>query len=187
MQPGEFATLSDTAIEEALEALRRRIADARRHINDLTRTIEVSRAEERLLEQLLALRRGPNSSDRQRVLAQVGALHDGAPTRVRPERSAPSISPPDAEKPLVQAVYAELAAAGRPLHISDLMRVLRDQGIEIPGAGAQANLITYLRRDTRLVRPSRGMYALAGWGLEDMQVVTPRMRKKRMRVTGSKQ
>jgi hypothetical protein len=53
--------------------------------------------------------------------------------------------------------------AHRPLHISELMRLLADQGVSLPGGGAQANFITYLRRDERFVRPARGMYALAEW------------------------
>ena len=40
------------------------------------------------------------------------------------------------------------------------MRLLALRKVAIPGAGTQANLITYLRRDQRFVRPSRGMYAL---------------------------
>jgi hypothetical protein len=86
----------------------------------------------------------------------------------------------------VEVVVRELAAAGRPVHISDLIRRLREQRVQIPGAGTQANLITHLRRDQRVVRPSRGMYALAAWGLENMPVTTSRKRRrKRVRSTAA--
>jgi hypothetical protein len=81
--------------------------------------------------------------------------------------------------PAVEAVARELASAGRPVHISDLMRLLREAQVQIPGAGTQANLITHLRRDPRLVRPSRGMYGLAAWGLENMPMVAGRKRRRR--------
>jgi hypothetical protein len=94
------------------------------------------------------------------------------------------VRPKDGEsetsKQLLDIIIGELSAAGRPLHISDLMRLLRDRNIAIPGAGNQANLITYLRRDGRLVRPSRGMYALSAWGLENMPVHASKKRRIRM-------
>jgi hypothetical protein len=64
------------------------------------------------------------------------------------------------------------------------MRLLREAEVQIPGAGTQANLITHLRRDPRFVRPSRGMYGLSEWGLENMPTPTRRKRRrKRVRVT----
>jgi hypothetical protein len=119
------------------------------------------------LERLLALRQG------QPVAAQPGLI----------ERRAVA----DAnDRPAVQAVIDELTAAGRPVHISELMRLLRAKEVAIPGSGTQANLITHLRRDARFVRPSRGMYGLAAWGLEGMTASRRRRRRKRVRVTAAK-
>jgi hypothetical protein len=66
-----------------------------------------------------------------------------------------------------------------------LVRLLCQRGIPIPGAGTQANLITHLRRDPRLVRPSRGMYGLSVWGLENMPTGLRQRRKKRLRATAT--
>jgi hypothetical protein len=82
---------------------------------------------------------------------------------------------------LLQAVIDELSSSGRPMHISDLMRLLALGKVVIPGAGTQANLITYLRRDPRFVRASRGMYALAEWGIDAMPPTRRRKRRKRGR------
>jgi len=85
--------------------------------------------------------------------------------------------------PLVDAVVAALRDARRPLHISELMQILATQNVEIPGSGMQANVISYLRRDGRIVRPRRGLYGLADWALErDEMVHQPVARKKRVRV-----
>jgi len=84
------------------------------------------------------------------------------------------------------AVIDELVVTGRPIHLSELMRLLDVRNIAIPGAGTQANLIAHLRRDPRLVRPSRGMYGLAAWGLENMAPTQRTVRKKRFRVTAHK-
>src|SRR5205085_2174135 len=48
--------------------------------------------------------------------------------------------------PAVGASIEELDRSGRPLHISELMRLLSDRGVEIPGSGQQANLIAHLTR-----------------------------------------
>ena len=82
---------------------------------------------------------------------------------------------------LTDVVVEELRSSGRPLHISDLMRLLTLRQLRIPGAGAQANLITYLRRDPRIVRAARGMYALAEWGIEAMPATRRHKRRRRAR------
>lgn len=154
--------LPDDVILRALEAARTRAASAEKQRSDLDREIAAAREEQRLLEDLLALRQNgsrpgavPDAADSDRVMA--------------PSRSA--------GESLLQAVVHELQAAGRPVHISELMRLLKARNAYIPGSGAQANLITYLRRDDRVVRPSRGMYALAASGLKNMDV--PRRKHRR--------
>lgn len=161
----EAGGISTEGIVRALDAIRVRIEHAERERGRLDRLISQAREEQRLLERLLALRKGepvePQVSSRPPV---------SAGTDDQPHRAA------------VQAVVTELAGAGRPVHISELMRLLRERNVVIPGAGTQANLITHLRRDDRLVRPSRGMYALAAWGLENMPAGAGKKRRKRVRV-----
>jgi hypothetical protein len=60
-----------------------------------------------------------------------------------------------------------LERAERPLHISELMRLLEEREVELPGAGQQANVIAHLTRSPDIVRPSRGMYALSSWGIKE--------------------
>lgn len=71
---------------------------------------------------------------------------------------------------------ALLDEAGEPLHISQLRDQLIARGIPLPGKGDEANIIVRLRREeSRFTRTSRGMYALAAWGLP---AVVPTKRKK---------
>jgi hypothetical protein len=157
--------MSDRAIEDALAAVRDRIAQAERDRADLDRRIAADQEEEKLLARLLALRRGEPAQ----------ALGAGPAPATRPR---PAESEADGGNAAVRAVFEEISAAGRPVHISELMRLLGERKVSIPGAGTQANLITHLRRDRRLVRPSRGMYGLAEWGLEAMPAGRRKRRKR---------
>lgn len=170
----DLNVMSEEAIEKALELTRVRRGRAERERADLERVIAATREEEQLLLRLLALRRTGSAS-------VAGPSTEG--TR---QLESASASFSETKHPAVQAVIEELSTAGRPLHISELMRLLRDRNVSIPGSGAQANLITHLRRDDRLVRPSRGMYGLAAWGLQAMPASRrARRKKKRMRTTVS--
>ena len=158
--------ISVEALEQELAALRRRLSNAEAQRAAAEQEIRKIRGKRRYFAQLLALRQGnrePNTS--LRVPADFA------------EKSS-NDSPLDG---VLRAVHAELLKAGRPLHISDLMRLLTDQGTRIPGAGSQANLISCIRRDERIVRPSRGMYGLASWGLSEM-ARKPSGRRKRHRL-----
>jgi hypothetical protein len=162
--------MSEEAISKALEAVRASIVGAEQERAKLDRTISAAREEERLLARLLALRRGGAVS-----------ADDGTITKDQPKRRPSAARAGDVKKPAVESVIEELTAAGRPLHISELMRLLHDRKVPIPGSGTQANLITHLRRDERLIRPSRGMYGLATWGLQAMPA-TQRTRSRRKRI-----
>jgi hypothetical protein len=169
----ELGFMSEEAINRALEIARARIARVERERAELARDIAATREEEHLLTRLLALRRGAATGE--------------APER-EPDHGFVGVSASETKYPAVVAVLDELKGAGRPLHISELMRLLRERKIEIPGSGTQANLITHLRRDERLMRPSRGMYALATWGLADMapaRRVGRRRKRIRIRSTAS--
>jgi hypothetical protein len=166
----ELAVMPEDAIATALDAARGRVVRAERERAELDRTIAAAREEERLLERLLALRRGGTAGTDHGAVAG----HHVSPSRAMGETKHPAL----------QAVIEELETAGRPLHISELMRLLKERKVSIPGSGTQANLITHLRRDDRLIRPSRGMYGLAAWGLEAMPAVRrTRRRRKRLRST----
>ena len=171
MPTEELTVMSEDAIEKALEAARSRVSRGERDRAELDRTIATAREEQRLLERLLALRR------------EGVARYDEKPTELE-HHNINSVATSEGKPAALEAVIQELKTAGRPLHISELMRLLRDRNVAVPGSGAQANLITHLRRDERVVRPSRGMYGLAAWGLENMPApARKRRRRKRIRST----
>lgn len=163
------STLTEETLTKALDSVRIRISEADEVRKSAEEAISKAREEERLLIRLLALR-SPASS----MTAQ---------TSVPPERENAHASEPKARVPAVAAAIAELEMAGRPLHISELMRLLKNRNVSIPGAGKQANLIAHMSRDGRIVRPTRGMYALASWGLDPIPAKNAR-RRRRVRVTG---
>lgn len=166
--------LSEDMIIKLLDAVRSRITLWEHRRGEIDRVIATAKEEERLLVRLLDLRRG-------------GRAHIEARTTNEEVEASPLNAAAERRHPAVLAVIDELAMAGRPVHISELMRLLGLRRVAIPGLGTQANLIAHLRRDPRLVRPSRGMYALDGWGLENMMPSQRKSRKKRSRVTGTKQ
>jgi len=157
--------ISEDALEEALELLRGRLESAETRRAEADQEVSKLREEETLLAQLLALRRGHRA----------GQPEAAAPVASVAQRTQGSGS----KSGVLKAVQAELLRAGRPLHISDLMRLLTDASVRIPGAGSQANLISCIRRDKRIVRPSRGMYGLATWGLSEMPRAASRRRRRR--------
>jgi hypothetical protein len=159
--------LTEVAIIRALESVRARISRAELARRAAEDEIGKSREEERLLKRLLALR------------STTSAL--SATPLLEPDDSEPAAEP-QSKAPAVKAAVEELEASGRPLHISELMRLLRGRDVPIPGAGEQANLIAHMSRDSRIARPSRGMYALASWGIEAIPTTKLR-RRKRIRVT----
>lgn len=156
-------------LNHAIEAIRERIASYEARIKELNRDLLQAREEERLLGRLLALRKGDTCADNE------------APARTLNEEHHGSNGGSNGSDLLVGVVVESLRDSGKPVHISELMRVLRERGVTIPGAGTQANLITRIRRDSRLVRPSRGMYALSEWGFADMTVPKKKRRRRRSR------
>jgi len=179
---GVSDAMPEATIAKALERVQAQIARVERERSELERLILLAREEERLLLRLLALRRNGLPDDRQ-VASQ--ASSQGEPVGTDPATAGHSGA--GSAHPALQAVVSELAATLRPLHISDLMRRLRERGVTIPGAGTQANLISHLRRDPRLVRPSRGMYGLSAWGLENMPPAARHKRhRKRVRSSATK-
>jgi hypothetical protein len=181
----DSGTMSPETIAGELTAVRGKRIEIESQRARLDRELIVVTEYEKLLERLLALRKGEPPSAK--------AASDGK-TESGDGLQDASLPPSDSTQwcgtsvesvgqEAVQAVVDELKTAGNPLHISDLMRRLKVRRVRIPGSGTQANLITHLRRDDRLVRPSRGMYALADWGLAAMAPAKQRRRRRRRRST----
>jgi hypothetical protein len=82
---------------------------------------------------------------------------------------------------LLTAVIEILAEHGEPMQIRDLMAVVQERGVKIPGKGQQANLIAHISRDKRIARPRRGFYALREWGVEDAKPSRSKRRRPRRR------
>jgi len=176
-------------LEAALTEVRIRVQDTEQKITELRRVNAAAEEEARLLERLIALRRDESDS------GSSGRLKATAPKKKPVKGSSHKILPgtyvvgvtldtlsPQAE--VINETLLILQEAEHPLPISEIMRLLAERRVRIPGAGTQANLISHLRRDGKIVRPSRGVYALADWGYEEMTYSKkPRRRKKGGRVT----
>jgi hypothetical protein len=168
--PGVEEVLGPELVKAAVEAVRRRIELLKEEFDAVRVKLDAAEQEERLLLRLLEFRTGQRVS---RVDDQKAAV-------------APELTDDASRHPALVAAFEELEKAGRPLHISDLMRLLAGRRIELPGAGTQANLITHLRRDPRIIRASRGMYALASWGIEPEPAQVRRARRRRILVRASR-
>jgi len=159
-------------LEAAVSAVRGQRKAAENQIEELRRVALRLDEEERLLTQLLAVRRGELDS---------GPLADRAVPRHSDARSINAVAIGQVSHPVVDEVLAYLELQSRPVHISEIMKLLRERQIRIPGSGTDANVISYLRRDNRIDRPSRGMYALSKWGLDSEQPTIVGRRQKRRR------
>jgi hypothetical protein len=157
-------SLSDELLEAAVTAASERAAALEAKLESLIAARDQARREAHLLGELLAVRNG----DETRTAVSAGGAKARASTKAT-------------RHPAVEQSLRELEQAGKPLHISELMRLLAARDVPIPGAGEQANLIAHLTRHPEVVRPSRGMYALRGWGVTESP---PLKRATRKRVKG---
>jgi len=157
----DAGVLSREALVQAIASAQERAQSLKMKIAELERALTSTEQEEELLQRLLSLREGKIGSE-----VTAGRLPQS-------KKSA------DVRHPVVEQVLAILEKAGHPVHISELMRTLADAGAEIPGAGTQANLISHLRREPMIVRPSRGVYALAAWGFKEMAAKKGGARRRR--------
>lgn len=80
---------------------------------------------------------------------------------------------------LLDTVIEILSDAGEPMQIQKLMGAVKERDVRIPGKGSQANLIAVISRDARIVRPQRGYYGLADWGLIDSRSASRPKRRRR--------
>jgi hypothetical protein len=161
---GSLAEAFPSFFTGAVKSSRQLVERAEAEIRLLHEVIANARREEELIERLLALR--------------------GHVSRAVPAEQASSLrhkTPPTASNPMIQAVVEAIGAAGLPVHISELMRMLMEREVPIPGSGTQANVISHLRRSPEIVRTSRGMYALAEWGISEAPTKKPRAKPKTRR------
>jgi hypothetical protein len=158
--------LSDEALKDALRASVERAAELEAEIAIKTKEMREARSEAHLLEELLSVR-GVSGGK-----VQVSDSSAESPSGEVRKRISGSHS-------IVRQAVRELSEAGHPLHISELMARLQARDVRIPGAGKQANLIAHLTRSKEVVRPSRGMYALATWDLS--QSATKPATRRRVR------
>lgn len=165
---GEVGSQSDLLpveeIEAALEATKSRVETTEKQILMLEEALLQAKKEQHLLEALVALRRGDQPAE----------YSDSKVLSLMP-RVVPSGQFSNA---VADAAVVVLQDQGRPMHIGELMTVLKGQNVKLPGQGTQANLISRLRRDERIVRPARGIYALREWGLEEMPAPKRGSRKR---------
>lgn len=126
----------------------------------------------RIEEQILLLRR---------FLDLSGAVDD----RVRPaEVAIAKWEERDAAERRMEvedAVQQLLLKRKEPMHISEIREELLATSTPIPGRGDEANIIVRLRKyPDRFTRTARGTYALAAWGLPELETsVRKAPRKKR--------
>jgi len=150
------------------EVLDRALAAKRRKIIQLKAELDREEHEAGLLEELLRLR-SRSSNEAQESAAELFTFSIAGGANVSPSRHA-----------VVDEVAEILADEGHPLHINDIMKVLTDLAVPLPGRGDQANVIAHMRRDPRFVRPSRGVYALKEWGLKDHDQDGSTIRRRRV-------
>lgn len=143
--------LTISSLENALSNAESRLEDARKDLEVAQVEVRGAAEEVELLQRLLALRSGDHlpSSDRLPTAREQSAVKQGG----------------RAPHEVVEASILLLREAGHPLHISELMRQLTERGVHLPGAGAQANVISHISRDERIARPSRGIYGLKEWNM----------------------
>lgn len=159
------------SIDEAAAAVRAREED----VNAARGLLADAERELRLLTELAQIR-GVELPEAARSVGPASNGASAATTGRTPSRS---------KSALLSAVIAILQKHGRPMQIQDLMAAVRERQVAIPGQGVQANLIAYISRDPRVVRPRRGYYGLAEWGLKDT-TPAPRAKRRRKRTGASR-
>jgi hypothetical protein len=169
MQSDGETPLSLDVLNKALEDTTRKATRTAEQIGELQRLLAATEEEKRILRRLVALRRGEQFE---------GPSSCELDPKSTTARNAENVGK-NPRHPAVDTVVLILEDSKSPVHISELMRLLKERNATIPGAGTQANLISHLRRDNRIVRPTRGMYALTAWGLQEMHVPARRRKKRR--------
>jgi hypothetical protein len=157
--------ISTEALNAALDAARAKAKALGQEVEALITRRNSAQREVDLLEELVGIRGG-------------GRAPAGTEGESPQKAGSVAFKPRTPRRPAVRETIAELERAGKPLHISELMQLLESRGVPIPGSGQQANLIAHLTRAPEIVRPSRGMYGLATWGLPESDRVKPARRRR---------
>lgn len=160
-------------IDEAAKAVRSREED----VNAARGLLAEAERELKLLTELAQIR----GVELPEAARSVGAMTDPATNGA--SGAAAGRTPSRSKSALLSAVIEILQERQEPMQIQDLMAAVRERQVTIPGQGVQANLIAYISRDPRIVRPRRGYYGLAEWGLKDT-TPAPRPKRRRRKRTG---
>ena len=161
-----------SSIEEAVQAVQTRETE----LNRAQGALAEAERELRLLAELAELRGV-------KIPAVAKGSHgkpSSAPNSARGAGKAPSRG----RAALLDTVIEILSDAGKPMQIQALMGAVKERDVRIPGKGAQANLIAVISRDARIVRPERGYYGLADWGLVDSRSGSRPKRRRRQAGAG---
>jgi hypothetical protein len=111
-------------------------------IADLSRQRDEKHKELALLQQLLTLK-------------DPGASASSPAQVVMPTRRVSRVA---------NAAYETLGQLGRATHYKDLVQEMSSRGHRVPGTNPPANLLAHVSGDSRFVRTSPGVLALAEWG-----------------------
>jgi hypothetical protein len=122
-------------------ALERKLAELDARVKPLLAEVEKTRQQLQLVDRLLGLE-SHSGTDHSAV--------NGTPS-TRPSRLNGSVT---------EALVSILRQVGQPLHISELKERFLQLGLTIPGRGTESNLLSYIVRDPRFVRVSKGTYLL---------------------------
>lgn len=157
-----MSSISTDQISESVAELRRQVESLRAQIAGQMEELQRAERELALMTELARLRTTPDgpAGTPEQLLADVAAPNGTGATR------------------LIEAVLAALRFRGQAMHIQELVASVKDAGVEIPGKGEPANLISHIRNHPEIVRPVRGMYGLREWGLTERAAISRRRSKK---------
>ncbi len=133
------------------------IEDLRREAADITGRLSLKESQLRNLDDLLAL--------------EDGRVRKSTEFEIGPVKEKRSASFTDQAAEVLEEV-------GKPIHYRELVALLAERKVYVPGKDPGANLIAHLTRDSRFARVGRGMYGLEGWP-SVRAAASKRPRKKR--------
>jgi hypothetical protein len=160
-----------SSIEEAVQAVQ-------------TRETELTRAQGALAEAERELRLLAELAELRGVEIPAGVKGSEKPSPAPNLANGTRKAPSRGRAALLDAVIEILSDAGKPMQIQTLMGAVKERDVRIPGKGTQANLIAVISRDARIVRPERGYYGLADWGLVDSRSGSRPKRRRRQAGAG---
>ena len=112
-----------------------------------------------------------------RNLNDLVALED-MPTALEATRLAEAL-PTDGRPSSITDHAAEvLEALSKPVHYRQLLSLLAERQVYVPGKDAGANLLAHVSRDPRFARVGRGMYGLSNWPSVKSAAKARRKRRK---------